>query len=146
MSPSESDFPFVLKRKQFLIRPAFYITINKGQGQSLESVGISLPSPDAIFSHWQLYVALSRVKHPKGLKVMVCGSSHSNSGGVWIRNVVYREVFQNHLGNIYPPSIHDSMDISQMDILLSDITSSTPRGLEILSGHDIGSDLNSSQS
>ena len=77
MMPSETDFPFVLKRKQFLIHPAFCITINKGQGQSLESVGIFLPSPDAIFSHGQLYVALSRVQNPRGLKVMVSGGSYS---------------------------------------------------------------------
>ena len=80
MIPSETDFPFVLRRKQFPIRPAFCITINKGQGQSLESVGIYLPSPDAIFSHGQLYVALSRVQKPRGLKVMVCGGTHSASG------------------------------------------------------------------
>ena len=34
MTPSDSDFPFVLRRRQFPIRPAFCITINKGQGQS----------------------------------------------------------------------------------------------------------------
>ena len=33
MIPSETDFPFVLRRKQYPIRPAFYITINKGQGR-----------------------------------------------------------------------------------------------------------------
>ena len=71
MTPSDSDFPFVLRRRQFPIRPAFCITINKGQGQSLENVGIFLPSPNAIFSHGQLYVALSRVQNPTGLKLMV---------------------------------------------------------------------------
>ena len=40
MIPSETDFPFVLRRKQFPIRPAFCITINKCQRQSLESVGV----------------------------------------------------------------------------------------------------------
>ena len=122
MTPSETDFPFVLRRKQFPIRPAYCITINKGQGQSLESVGIFLPSPDAIFSHGQLYVALSRVKNPKGLKVMVCGANYSTSGGVWIRNVVYREVFKNHNIN---PSLNDTMDLSQIDISLSEISFST---------------------
>ena len=109
-------FPFVLKRKQFPIRPAFCITINKGQRQSLEYVGIFLPSLDAIFSHGQLYVALSRVQNPRGLKVMVSGGSYSPSGGVWIRNVVYsREVFQYHLGN-FNPSLHDTSDSSLMDL------------------------------
>ena len=122
MTPSETDFPFVLRRKQFHICPAYCITINKCQGQSLESVGKFIPSPDAIFSHGQLYVALSRVKNPKGLKVMVCGANYSNSGGVWIRNVVYREVFQNH--NIIP-SLNDTMDLSQKDISWSKISFST---------------------
>ena len=112
MTPTDTDFPFVLRRRQFPIRPAFCITINKGQGQSMENVGIFLPSPEAIFSHGQLYVALSRVHNPNGLKVMVCGGSTSSSGGVWVRNVVYREVFQNHLEYVLP----STQDTSFMDI------------------------------
>ena len=77
---SETDFPFVMRRKQFPIRREFCISINKGQGQSLNSVGIFLPSPDAIFSHGQLYVALSRVQNPRGLKLLVSGGTHSISG------------------------------------------------------------------
>ena len=93
LTPTDSDFPFVLKRRQFPVRPALCITINKGQGQSLETVGIFLPSPEAIFSHGQLYVALSRVQNPRGLKIMVCGGKESVDGGVLVKNVVYREVF-----------------------------------------------------
>ena len=67
LTPTDSEFPFILKRRQFPIKPAFCITINKVQGQSLETVGISLPSPpEAIFGHGQLYVALSRVQNPRG--------------------------------------------------------------------------------
>ena len=113
--PSETDFPFVLRRKQFPIRPAFCITINKGQGQSLESVGVFLPTPEVIFSHGQLYVAISRVQNPRGLKVMVCGGNYSASGGVWVRNVVYKEVFQYNLGNI-SPSNQNSAYCSPMDL------------------------------
>ena len=115
MIPSETDFPFVLRRNQFPIRPAFCITINKGQGQSLLSVGVFLPTPDAIFSHGQLYVALSRVQNPRGLKIMVCGGNYSPSGGVWVRNVVYKEVFQYHLENIQP-SNQNSGYCSPMDL------------------------------
>jgi ATP-dependent DNA helicase PIF1 len=32
MSPSETDWPFVLRHRQFLVRVAFAITINKRQG------------------------------------------------------------------------------------------------------------------
>ena len=50
--------PFV--RKQYPVRPAFAITINKSQGQSMKFVGIDLQSRPA-FSHGQLYGSLSRV-------------------------------------------------------------------------------------
>ena len=93
LTPTDSGFPFVLKRRQFPVRPAFYITINKAQSQSLETVGIFSPSPEAIFSHGQLYVALSRVQNPRGLKIMVCGGKESVGGGLLVKNVVHREVF-----------------------------------------------------
>ena len=69
-----------------------------------------------------MYVALSRVKSPKDLKVIVCRANYSTSGGIWNRNVVHREVFQNH--SINSP-LNDIMDLSQMDISLSEISYST---------------------
>ena len=53
LSPSESGLPLILRRRQFLIRLAYCITINKGQGQSLDTVGIYLHSSEAIFRHGQ---------------------------------------------------------------------------------------------
>ena len=49
-----------MKGRQFHIIPAFAIKINKGQGQSYNILGLYLPT--FVFSHGQLYVALSRAK------------------------------------------------------------------------------------
>ena len=58
LDSSDSDFPFKLRRRQFPLRLAFAMTINKSQGQSLTYTGLDLRTP--VFSHGQLYVALSR--------------------------------------------------------------------------------------
>ena len=42
MSPSDSKWPFILKRRQYPISVCFAMTINKSQGQSLKKVGLYL--------------------------------------------------------------------------------------------------------
>ena len=45
------------------------MTINKSQGQTLQKVGLWLRSE--VFTHGQLYVAVSRVRHPSDLTIAV---------------------------------------------------------------------------
>ena len=59
LSPPENEgYPFKFIRKQFPIRLCFAMTINKAQGQTIHNVGLYLPQH--VFSHGQLYMALSR--------------------------------------------------------------------------------------
>eukprot|EP01063_Lacrimia_lanifica_P006905 TRINITY_DN14374_c0_g2_i1.p1 TRINITY_DN14374_c0_g2~~TRINITY_DN14374_c0_g2_i1.p1 ORF type:complete len:386 (+),score=118.51 TRINITY_DN14374_c0_g2_i1:1-1158(+) len=53
-------------RTQFPIKPAFAITINKSQGQTLDKVGVDLATRPC-FQHGQLYVALTRVRKREDL-------------------------------------------------------------------------------
>ncbi len=44
ITPSDTErMPFTLRRQQFPLRPAFAMTINKAQGQTLQIVGVYLP-------------------------------------------------------------------------------------------------------
>ncbi|CAI8605461.1 unnamed protein product [Vicia faba] len=90
MPPSESPWPFKLIRRQFPIIVSYAMTINKSQGQSLDNVGLYLPTH--VFSHGQLYVTISRITTKSGLKILI--HDKQNAPCSTTTNVVYKEVFQ----------------------------------------------------
>ena len=88
---------FSLQRRQFPVHPAFAMTINtKSQGQTFKNVGVYLPKP--VFSHGQLYVALSRLGQSDGIKIMVKDGWKEMTGddpaGVYTDDVLFRDVFR----------------------------------------------------
>ena len=69
-------------RKQFPIRLAYGITIHKSQASTLDRVVIDLRT--GIFDHGQLYVALSRVRNRKDVRILI------NRDQTQLLNIVHR--------------------------------------------------------
>ncbi|XP_076905296.1 uncharacterized protein LOC143561021 [Bidens hawaiensis] len=90
MIPTDNKIPFKFQRRQFPISVCFAMTINKSQGQSLSKVGLYLKHP--VFSHGQLYVALSRVKSRDGVKLLIFDADGKLTNKT--SNVVYKEIFR----------------------------------------------------
>ena len=109
---SNNVFPFKFTRRQFPVRHAYVMTINKSQGQSFRRTELLLP--ESCFTHGQLHVAFSRCEHSPndkdhtGLKVIVCdttiqGQRKSDGGvrcndteGVTTQNMFLKETFRKH--------------------------------------------------
>jgi len=60
--------------------------INKSNGQSLKYICIYLSR--SIFSHGQLYIAVSKVTNHNRLKILIHDNKEQNTS-----NVMYKEVF-----------------------------------------------------
>jgi len=91
---ADNVLPFKMKRRQFPVRLGFALTINKAQGQTLSQTGIYLPNP--VFSHGQLYVALSRSASKAKTKIFISDvkgrqGTFPDKPGVYTKNVVYAE-------------------------------------------------------
>lgn len=73
-----------LLRKQFPLAPAYASTFHSCQGLTLDCVGIDLTHP--VFTHGQLYTALSRVRHRNDLMVLLPDGKETTV------NITYHEI------------------------------------------------------
>ena len=89
--PKPNEYPFEWQRRQFPVRPAFAMTINKSQGQTLKSAGVWLRGE--VFTHGQLYVACSRVSAPEYLRFALVRDKGKEN--FTTENVVFKEVLLN---------------------------------------------------
>ena len=96
LTSSESNLPFILKRRQFPLRLAYAMTINKSQGQTLDIVGIALGT-SGCFDHGQLYVALSRGTSEEYIRVLapngpLQGRLRRDPRHTYVKNIVFRDL------------------------------------------------------
>ena len=95
-------FSFQFKQKQFPIRLSFAMTVNKSQGQTIPNVGIYLPK--LVFSHGQLYMALSSATARSNIRILAVPAAEKdvNKGkgkengkkkatkDIFTKNIVYK--------------------------------------------------------
>lgn len=98
-----ANLPFAFERKQFPIKICYAMTINKSQGQSLKRIGIYLPQP--VFTHGQLYVALSRATSPTSLKILI------NNDECTPHNQTKNVVFKDFLSKVNCNEVDNSITI-----------------------------------
>ena len=85
----DEKIPFEFTRKQFPVKICFAMTIMKSQGQTFSGkVGITLPKD--VFSHGQLYVALSRCTNLDNLRL--CYDTRANHNHTEVRNMVSKNI------------------------------------------------------
>jgi ATP-dependent DNA helicase PIF1 len=77
---------FTLLRRQFPLAPAYATTFNSCQGLTLDIAGVDLTRP--VFSHGQLYTALSRVRDRHHVRVLL------PQGCTVMENIVYEEIIR----------------------------------------------------
>lgn len=109
--------PKKFQRTQFPLLPAYAMTVNKSQGQTIQRVGLYITSE--FFSHGQAYVAFSRVKSSRDIIVHFAdgqfqGNLMKNHRRVADRtrvfspNMVYREIFRH--GEMPDPNSLEQLD------------------------------------
>jgi ATP-dependent exoDNAse (exonuclease V) alpha subunit len=85
--PKDANVALTFVRRQLPLKLAYAMTINKAPGQTFTRVGIRFNS--GVFSHGQVYVALSRVGAAAALKVSMMPAE---DGTTVVPNVVYHEI------------------------------------------------------
>ncbi|KAK9724764.1 hypothetical protein RND81_05G096500 [Saponaria officinalis] len=88
----KDKYPFNFRRKYFPVKLSFAMTINKAQGQTLDKVGIYLPQ--TIFSHGQLYIALSRAKESDDVTVAINPNDSTTDEWRKTKNIVCYQLLQ----------------------------------------------------
>ena len=96
MISESSSFPVPFKRTQFPVLGAFYLTINRAQGQTLLRSGMFLDR--SVLSHGHLYVGFGRCGDPRNFFVYANQSEFENlkdnldGTKVYTKNVIYPEL------------------------------------------------------
>lgn len=80
------------ERLQFPIKLAFALTIHKGQGQTINILGIDLETE--VFSHGQLYTAFSRATDGNNVRVYAPNREKDSQGQVKVTNIVAANMLQ----------------------------------------------------
>jgi ATP-dependent DNA helicase PIF1 len=94
---SKLGIPFI--RRQYPILLAYYLTINRSQGQTLDVVGVELPT--SVFMHGQIYVSYGRTGDPVELHIFANQDEfhdiqdHLQAGKTYVKNVVWPELLIN---------------------------------------------------
>ena len=84
------QLPFQFRRRQFPVQLAYSMTMHKSQGQSFERMGIYIDTP--LFTHGQLYVALSRVGKAGGIFMHIVNKDQNKI--TFTDNVIYHSALQ----------------------------------------------------
>ena len=100
MECTESRLGVPFMRRQYPILLAYYLTINRSQGQTLDVVGLELPT--SVFMHGHTYVGCGRTGDPYGLHIYSnqeefqdIRAQYLQDGVTYIKNEVWPELLLN---------------------------------------------------
>ena len=98
MISESSSFPVPFRRTQFPVLGAYYLTINRAQGQTLSQGGMFLDR--SVLSHGHLYVGFGRCGDPRNFFVCANQSEFENIKAnlddtkTYTKNVIYPEMME----------------------------------------------------